>query len=203
MKAVTKILAGGVVAAAMFSAAPAAAQYYPGYPGYGGGNVVGQVINQVLGGGYGGYGGYGVNQQAVVSQCVGAVQARLSAMYGGGYGAGYGGYGGYGVSTPYGGGYATARVLGISRVEQRSSGGLTVRGVANSGRSAAYGAYGAYGAQQAPVDLTFKCKADYRGMITDIDVDPAQRNYGSTYNNSYTPYSTYGTDYSQYGYRRY
>ena len=35
MKAMTKILAGGVVAAALFTAAPAAAQYYPGYPGYG------------------------------------------------------------------------------------------------------------------------------------------------------------------------
>ena len=62
MRAFKLILAGGVAAAALVSAAPASAQYYPGYgyPGYGygnGGNVVGQVINQVLGGGYGGYGG--------------------------------------------------------------------------------------------------------------------------------------------------
>ena len=201
MKAVTTILAGSVAAAALFSAAPAAAQYYPGY---GGGNVVGQVIQQVLGGGYGGYGnyggyGYGMNSQAVVGQCVNAVQARLN----GGYGA-YGSYGynpygynnGYG-GTPYGynNGYGTARVLGISRVEPRSSGGLTVRGVASSGRYA--GAYG-YGGQ-SQVDLTFKCKTDYRGMITDIDVDPAQPSYG--YN--YTPYNNYNYDYSQYGYRRY
>ena len=57
MTAITKFLAGGVAAAALAGAAPAAAQYYPGYgyPGYGG-NAVGQVINQVLGGGYGGYG---------------------------------------------------------------------------------------------------------------------------------------------------
>ena len=80
MTAITKFLAGGVAIAALASAAPAAAQYYPGYPGYGygGGNVVGQVINQVLGGGYGGYGynGYGAgNSQAAISQCVGAVQA--------------------------------------------------------------------------------------------------------------------------------
>src|SRR4051812_34272109 len=92
MNAVTKILAGGVVAAALVGAAPAAAQYYPGYGGYGG---VGQVINQVLGGGrygYNGYGGgYGVNQQAVVNQCAAAVQQRLN---GGGYGY-----------NPYGGGY--------------------------------------------------------------------------------------------------
>ena len=39
MKAVSKILAGGIGLAALASAAPAAAQYYPGY-GYGSGNVV-------------------------------------------------------------------------------------------------------------------------------------------------------------------
>ena len=176
MKAITKFLAGGIAVAALASAAPAAAQYYPGY-GYGypyGGNVVGQVLNQVLGGGYG-Y-GYGANSQVAVNQCAGAVQARL----GGGYG-GYG-YNGYG----YGGG----RGLGIRRGEPRSNGGLTVRGVATSGRYAGYG----YGGQ-APVDLTWKCKTDYRGFVTDIDIDRAQSNYG--YGN-YTPY-----DYSQYGYRRY
>ena len=194
MKAITKFLAGGVAIAALASAAPAAAQYYPGYPGYGyggGGNVVGQVINQVLGGGYGGYGynGYGAgNSQAAISQCVGAVQARLN----GGYGNN--GYNSYG----YNGSYGNARVLGISRVEQRSNGGLTVRGVANSGRYA--GAYGYNGQGQGQVDLTFKCKTDYRGFVTNVDVDRAQGAYGS---NSYTPYSNYGNDYSQYGYRRY
>jgi hypothetical protein len=192
MKAVTKILAGGVAAAALASAAPAAAQYYPGY-GYGGGGI-GQVLNQVLGGGYGGYGGYGVNQQAVVNQCAAAVQQRLSGSYGG-YGSyGYNGYG-------YNNGFSGGRVLGISRVEPRSGGGLTVRGVATSGRSGAYG-YGYNG--QAPVDLTWRCKTDYRGFIADIDVSPAQRNYGygNNYNNNYN-YTPWGNDYSQYGYRRY
>ena len=87
-------------------------------------------------------------------------------------------------------------MLGISRVEPRSNGGLTVRGVASSGRYA--GAYGYNG--QGQVDLTFKCKTDYRGMVTAVDLDRAQSNYG--YGN-YTPYSNYGNDYSQYGYRRY
>ncbi len=192
MTAITKFLAGGVAIAALASAAPAAAQYYPGYPGYGygGGNVVGQVINQVLGGGYGGYGynGYGAgNSQAAISQCVGAVQAAWAVASGG-----YGGYGAYGYGNN---GYGQARVLGISRVEQRSNGGLTVRGVANSGRYA--GAYGYNG--QGQVDLTFKCKTDYRGFVTEVDVDRAQGAYGY---NSYTPYSN-GYDYSQYGYRRY
>ena len=147
MKAFTKIVAGGVAIAGLAAAAPAAAQYYPSYGnGYGypnGGNVVGQVLNQVLGGGYGGYNGYG-----------------------------------------------GGRVLGISRVEPRSNGGLTVRGVATSGRYAAYG-------NQGQVDLTWKCKVDYRGYVSDIDLNRAQSNYG------YGNYTPYNQDYSQYGYRRY
>jgi hypothetical protein len=182
MRVLTKVIAGGVAAAALICAAPAAAQYYPGYPGYGyGGNPVGQIINQVFGG------GYGYNQQALVSQCAAAVQQRLSGGYGG-YGSGYSRY-------SYGPG---AHVLGVSRVEPRSSGGLTVRGVATSGRFAGYG-YG-YGGQDQ-VDLTWKCRADYRGFITDIDVDPARGNPG--YGN-YQPYNNdYNYDYSQYGYHRY
>src|SRR6185369_14386121 len=101
MKAITKVLAGGVAIAALASTAPAAAQYYPGY-GNGYGNPVGQVLSQVLGGGYG-YNGYGANSQAAVNQCANAVQARLS-----------GGNAGY----AYNGG---GRVLGISRVEPRNN----------------------------------------------------------------------------------
>jgi hypothetical protein len=189
----TKLLAGGAAAAALVCAAPAAAQYYPGY-GYGG-NPVGQIINQVLGGGYGRY-GYGANQQAVVNQCAAAVQQRLS-----------GGYDGYGYNNPYGGGYGGGRVLGISRVEPRSSGGLTVRGVATSGRYAGDG-YG-YAVGEPPIDLTWKCKTDYRGFIADIDISLAERNNGYGYNRgygapAYTPYNNgYNYDYSQYGYRRY
>lgn len=178
MKAVTIILAGGVAAAALVSAAPAAAQYYPGY-GYGYGGV-GQVINQVLGGPGYGYNGY--NSQAMVNQCAAAVQQRLN----GGYG--YNGYNGYGYGNGYGGG----RVLGISRVEPRQGGGLTVRGVATSGR------YGGYGYNNQTPDLTWRCKTDYRGLIADIDINRAQGGYG--YNNGYTPWNN---DYSQYGYRRY
>ena len=157
MKALVKVLAGGIAAAALFSAAPAAAQYYPGYPGYGyGGNVVSQVLGQVLGGGYGGYGyngyGYGqVNSQAAVGQCVNAVQARLNGGGYGGYGA-YGGYAPYGYNGYNGYGYGNARVLGISRVEPRSGGGLTVRGVASSGMNAGYG-HGYSG--QGQVDVTW------------------------------------------------
>lgn len=178
MRAITKILAGGATLAALANAAPAAAQYYPGYGyGYGnpyGGNVVGQVLNNVLGGGYG---NYGANSQVAVNQCAAAVQQRLS-----------GGYGGYGYNN---GGYGGGRVLGISRVEPRGNGELTVRGVATSGNYA----YGYSG--QGQVDLTWKCRIDYRGYVRDIDINRASSNYGY---GSYTPYNN---DYSQYGYRRY
>jgi hypothetical protein len=211
MSALRKILAGGVVAVALVSAAPAAAQYYPGYGspyGYGNGGSVGQVIDQTLGGAYGGYGygNYGINSQAAVGQCVAAVQARLNGGYGGGYG-GYSPYGynngGYGGTSPYGynnGGYGRGRVLGISGVEPRSGGGLTIRGAANSGRYA-----NGYGTQ-VPVDLTFRCNADFRGIITSVQVRPAQPNYGANtapYNGYNTGTAPYGNDYSQYGYSRY
>jgi len=182
MTAMTKILAGGVVAAALFSAAPAAAQYYPGYgyPGYGygyNGNVVGQVINQVLGGGYGyngyGYNGYGYSSggsQIAVNQCSAAVQQRLI-----GYGYNYGGYGG-------------GRVLGINSVEIRSSGGYKVRGIATRG-----GAYGGYGG-----NVGFSCRTDFRGFVTQVNFD---NNYGYNYNGYSNGY--YNDPYSAYGYRRY
>jgi hypothetical protein len=197
MKAVSKILAGGVAIAALASAAPAAAQYYPGY-GYGGGNVVGQVLNQVLGGSQYGYGygsGYGVNSQAAVQRCAAAVQQRIDREYGYGSGGyGYGGYGGYNNN-----GYAAgnARVLGVTSIDRRSNGGLRIRGVATAnayaggyggqygGGYGGYGGYSAYGgyAPQASGELTFKCDVDYRGFIRDTDVN---RN-----------------SYSNYGYRRY
>lgn len=194
MLAMTKLLAGGAAMAALASAAPAAAQYYPGY-GYGyqsPGIVVDRVLNDVMGAGsygYGGYGygGYGMNSQTAVNQCASAVQTRLG-----------GGYGGYGYNSyGYGGG---ARVLGISRVEPRSGGGLTVRGVASSGQ---YGGY-AYGAQ-APVDLTWKCRTDFRGFISGIEIDRAQSSYGygAAPYNGYGKSTPYNYDYSQYGYRRY
>ena len=182
MKAITKLLAGGVAIAALASAAPAAAQYFPGYPSpYG--NPYG--YNPYGSGQY----GYGMNRQAIINQCAGVVQQRLGGGYGG-YGGGYG-YNGYGNSA--------ARVLGISRVEQRENGGMLVRGVASSGRYSGYG-YG-YGQVQAQPDLVWSCRTDFRGAIVDVDVNAAQRAYGGYYQNyDYTPWNN---DYSQYGYQRY
>ncbi|MGZ2412709.1 hypothetical protein ACUXST_002138 [Sphingomonas sp. F9_3S_D5_B_2] len=173
MLALTKVMAGGVAAAAMFGAAPAAAQYYPyGGTGYGNSVAVGtQAYGNSNGYGYGN--GYAGGQQALVSQCTAAVQARLG--------------GGYGYGSPYGS-RGGGRVLGISRIEPRQSGGLTIRGVASS---SAY--------SQHP-DLTFRCRADYRGYVTSVEIQQAQRvnGYAAPYGGSPYAGSTYGG--SPYGY---
>ena len=183
MSAKTKILAGAAGFAALVGfAAPAAAQYYPGYGygGYGNNNVVGQIIGQVLGYGRYPYGNYGYNQyggqRMAIDQCARAVEARLSGHRGGYYGYGYGSpYGGYG--NPYGGygynqGYG-GRVLGITRVERKSY-GLKVRGVASSGYSGYQGygrrGYGSYG-YGAGADLSWSCEVRYDGRIRDIDLN--------------------------------
>ena len=193
MKAVSKIAIGAVgVAALIGAAAPAAAQYYPGNPyGYNQpGNVIGQVLGQVLNP-YGGqqYGGQYGYQQNAVQQCTAAVQHRLSRQYSAGYG-GYGQYGGGQYGSPYGYNTApnSARVLAVTRVEQRSRSTLRVRGVATSGMGYGYGGYpygghsggpggygnpyggyGSYGGAQG--DLSFRCDVDYRGQVRDVDID--------------------------------
>ena len=194
MSVKTKILAGAAGLAALVGfATPAAAQYYPGYPGggYGNTNPVGSIINSILGYGrypYGNYGynqngsqygnQYGYNQNAVVDQCARAVEARISGNGNGYYGYGNTPYGGYG--NPYGGygnngynGYAGGgRVQGITRVERKSY-GLKVWGVASSGNNGynGYGrnGYGNYG-YNAGADLSFDCEVRYDGRIRDIDI---------------------------------
>lgn len=166
MKAITKLLAGGVAIAALACAAPAAAQMFPGmgYPGYG-----------VPGYGYPGYPAYqGYNvpgaSRVAASQCSAAVQQRL-----GGYGA-YGGYG-YGYGGGYGGAYG--RGLSIDSIEIAAGGGYRVRGVASAG------GYG-YGG------IRFTCRTDPRGLVTAVHFNN-NRFYGSNYGPAYgNPYSVYG-----------
>jgi hypothetical protein len=182
MKVLTKLIAGGVGLAALATAAPAAAQYYPQQPypnyGYGNQNPVGQIIGQILGYGRYPYGNYGYNQYAnqsgAVDQCARAVEARLN---------GYQGYYGYN-NVPYGGGYNNrygynngygggGRVQGITRVTQKSY-GLKVYGVASSGYNGYQGygqrGYGTYG-YNAGADLSFNCEVRYDGRIRDIDIN--------------------------------
>lgn len=218
MKAFTKFLAGGAAIAALTSAAPAAAQYYPGggYGGYGGGGIE-QILGALLGQGQYGQGGYGYSREQerrLVEQCIRVTTTELERRYGfarnsgyGGYGdaggySGYGGYGGYPSNQGYGGYNAGAasntRILGITNIQRRSSGGLRIQGTASSGRfDAQAGVYGGYGQgyggynqgygqgynqgynTAGTADLRFNCSVDYRGRVNDVRFDRnVDRRYG-------------------------
>lgn len=175
MKAVLKILAGGAGLAALASAAPAAAQYYPNPYGNGspyGGNVVGQVLNSILG-----IERYGVNDRVLIDRCAAAVQQRIDVRYGAyRYGGGYGGYG-----SPYGApyGYANqggARVVALTDVDRNRS-RVRVRGIATLGAYAPQPYGYPYGYAQPASEFRFKCDVDYRGYIRDIDLDRTRSNY--------------------------
>jgi len=179
MRTITKCLAAAAGFAALGAAAPAAAQFYPGYPGYGypgygypgygAGGVIGSIINSVTGGGYGGYGAYNVpgGSRIAASQCTAAVQQRV---------------GGY----AYNGG----RVLSINSVEIRGNGGYTVRGLASLGYAGA---------------TPFTCRTDPRGFVMHVGFNGGGRNYGNGYNVAPNPYygSNTNNPYAVYGYSRY
>ena len=202
MKAFSMVLAGGLGLAAMAASAPAAAQYggYPGYPGggYGGypgsGNVVSDILGQILGGR-----SYASNERYAVEQCVRAVEYRINSRGLDNEGGRYRQYGyGYGYNNQYGNGYAGARVTSVTQVTRRSNGGLKVYGYASTGMggqgSGQYGygnqgygnpgygydrnGYGTYGYNQPQGDAQFNCSIDRYGRITDID---ARRAFNSGY----------------------
>ena len=138
----TKLIAAGAGIAAFAAAAPAAAQY--GYP---------YAANPY------GY-GYDMTQYAA-QRCAAAVQNRLSTRTG--------------VQGIFGamlGANTSGRVLSVTQVNPRRS-TVRVRGLASSGRAYGYGPYGvgAYGALGYQADLSFKCDVDYRGRITDLDIN--------------------------------
>ncbi len=190
---ITMSLAGLAAVAGM--AAPAAAQYYPQNNG---GGIVGAIINSVTGG-YGQYpqGNYGygqVSQRGLVQQCAAAAEQRLSGQY---RGQGYGAYNGNGYQQGYGQqgyGYQNqggGRVLGITSVERRSNGGLRVRGVATSGAygQQGYGYQNGYGRQgyqngygaNGQADLSFNCKVNARGQVTDVNFNRNNVGYSRGY----------------------
>lgn len=177
MKAVSKFLGGAAAAAALTVgfAAPAAAQYYPGYGGYGGGGLgdvlVGAVLNSILRGGspYGYNGYYGGNnyglERAAVDQCARATEQRLNGNRGYGYGYGYNA--------------GAIRVVQIDRVERTRNGNMRVYGQAGDtayrGNYGTYGGYnqpygGYYGNAAAP-QYRFNCKFERNGRITDLDIE--------------------------------
>ena len=205
MKAFTKILAGGIGFAALAAAAPAAAQYYPGYPGGGygypggSGNVVSDILGQILGGR-----SYASNERYAVEQCVRAVEHRINTRGLDNERGRYSQYGyGYGYDNAYGRGYMGARVTSVTNVSRRSNGGLRIYGYATTNMGGygnqGYGGYNPYGygnqgygydrqgygnyGYQAQADAQFNCTIDRYGRITDID---AKRNYAGAY-----PYRRY------------
>ena len=202
MKAITKIMAGAAGLAAIVASAPAAAQYggyYPGtgYPGYGYGNtnVVGSILNSILGGR-----SYGVDQRNAVEQCVRAAEYYINTHGLDNEGGRYRNYGyGYGYNNGYANGYMGARVTAVTEVQPKSNGRVKVYGYATTGQGAYAGGYngynqygygnpgynGAYG-YQAQGDARFNCNVDRYGRVTDVDAVRNYGNYGSAY-----PYRRY------------
>ena len=186
MTIITRLLSAAALAGV--AATPAAAQYpypypqpqpypqtYP-YPGQGyGQNVIGSVIDQMLGN------RYNVTERRAVSQCAGAAVAQAQNQYRA-YGQGYQqGYGGYPQAYPQGIAAPMMRVTAITQVDRRSS-GLRVRGLIDSGFGG-YGGYGGYNQYQnqayATGDLSFRCNVDWRGYVTNIRIsrNDAYRGY--------------------------
>ena len=196
----SKLLVGAAgVSMAALSASAGAQGYYPPPPptpynqGYNQqGSALGQVINQVLGGGR--YGAYGQgNDRMAVDQCARAAEVRVSQDNRRGvYGAWNQGYANQGYGNQGYNPYGRAQVVGITGVERRQN-GLKVSGLLDTrmgrgsygqynqnGQYNQYGTYPnqgygqpgygnqAYDARQA--DLRFSCRVDHSGRITDLDI---------------------------------
>lgn len=184
-----KLLAAAAAVAGV--AAPVAAQAPYGYPqqtypnqygnpnqyGYGnqGNNVIGQVIDQLLGN------RYNVTDRRAVSQCANAAMIQAQAQYRGGY-SGYGqqGYGQQGYGHQQGIAAPALRVTAITDVQRRNS-GLRVKGLMSSGYAGQYNQHGnQYGYNQnrnyAAGDLSFRCNVDYRGAVTNVRISRNDNN---------------------------
>ena len=103
------------------------------------------------------YGYYGMNTQAAVDRCSAAVNNRIA------YRAAY--------NNGYYRDYNQGRVLSVASVTPRRS-SVRVTGYATSGRMAYNGLnlFGLLGSNYR-ADLSFGCTVDYRGRITDIDIN--------------------------------
>ena len=103
------------------------------------------------------YGYYGMNTQAAVERCSAAVQNRLA------YRTSY--------NNGYNRNYSQGRVLSVASITPRRS-SVRVTGYATSGRMAYNGLnlFGLLGSNYR-ADLSFGCTVDYRGRITDIDIN--------------------------------
>jgi hypothetical protein len=167
---ITKLIAAAALAGSL--AVPASAQYpypyppqpyppgygqpYGGYPGYGqnygygygSNNVLGNIIDGLIGN------RYQVNDRQAIRQCASAAVQRAENEYRPYFNRNmpyaYQGYNGY------------VRVTQITDVQRRSN-GVRVRGLLDTAR----GGYnnGPYGG-----DLEFRCDVDYRGYISNVRI---------------------------------
>jgi hypothetical protein len=150
----------GAGALALAAASPAVAQYGYGYNPY----ASPYGYNQY------GYGAYGVNTSVAAQQCSAAVQSRLYNR------TSLAGVLGSLVGIPTN---SYGRVVSVTRINQRSDGLLTVRGLATSGRYAynnygpyGVGAYGALGYNYAnAADLSFRCTVAPNGAVYNVSIN--------------------------------
>ena len=140
MTLMIKLLAGGAGFAALASAAPAAAQYYPNY-------------------------GYGYNStQAAASRCTAAVQARLNNRGSGGILGSL-----FGLNNGFSGRVLNVSRVDPNRNTVRVTGYATSGRYAYNRYGYGIGAYGTLGANYTP-DLRYRCDVDYRGYVRDVDI---------------------------------
>ena len=140
MTLMIKLLAGGAGFAALASAAPAAAQYYPNY-------------------------GYGYKStQAAASRCTAAVQARLNNRGSGGILGAL-----FGLNTRMDGRVLNVSRVTPRRNDIRVTGYATSGRYAYNRYGYGIGAYGTLGANYTP-DLRYRCDVDYRGYVRDVDI---------------------------------
>ena len=147
-------------------------QSYPGYnQGYGTGNPITDVIDQLLGK------RYNVTDRQAIRQCADAARVRAAQQYGayGQQGYGQGGYNDYNGYNGRNQQFAapSLRVSSITNVERRSNGlrvsGLMSTGYAGNQYGNQYG--GQYGYQnRATGDVSFRCNVDYRGAVTNVRI---------------------------------
>jgi hypothetical protein len=152
-------------------------QTYPGYgqryqqPGYsyqqGTGNVVTDIIDQLLGN------RYSVTDRQAVRRCAAAATAQAGQYGGNGYGNGYGGNGYGGYNNGYNRGYGAARVSSITSVQRRGN-GLRVEGLMSTGGGYGNQAYGYANRGYGGGQLSFRCNVDYNGAVSGVRVRPVR-----------------------------
>jgi hypothetical protein len=167
MSTMKTLIGLGTGIAALAAVSPASAQYYSrysqpySYSQYG--------YSQRYGNSQYGYSQpYAMNTSYATQQCTAAVQSRLYNRRSIG-----------GILGAILGSNTTGQVVGVTQVSPRGDGGVTVRGLASSGRYAmnGYGAYGqgAYGAlgynYASAADLSFRCRVAPNGSVYDVSIN--------------------------------